>query len=219
MKAMILAAGKGERMRPLTDDTPKPLLKVAGLSLIVRQVQALATAGISELVINTGIMGEQIHEQLGNGERYGVTIQYSVENGNPLETAGGIIKALPLLDSDTFIVTNADVVTDFDYTELRLDADKTAHLVLVENPKHHPEGDFGLKNGLIHYNTEKKYTFSGIGIYHRHFFDGYIEGVRPLAPLIRQASKSDQVSGELFQGYWNDVGTQDRLEKANRDLL
>ena len=218
MRAMILAAGHGKRMRPLTDTIPKPLLEVAGIPLIVRQINSLVKAGINELVINTGRLGEQIQQRLGNGTAYGATIQYSIEGEQPLETAGGIIQALPLLGSDSFIVTNADIVTDFDYSRLRPGADTDATLVMVSNPTHHPEGDYGLEHGRIMTKAATRYTFSGIGLYHNRFFRDLELGSHPLAPLIRTAADKNRVHGILYNGYWNDVGTPERLKNANQFL-
>ena len=167
-------------------------------------------------MINTGRLGEQIQQRLGNGTVYGATIQYSIEGEQPLETAGGIIQALPLLGGGSFIVTNADIVTDFDYSRLRLDADTDATLVMVNNPAHHPEGDFGLEHGCIMTKAATRYTFSGIGLYHNRFFRGLEPGSLPLAPLIRTAADKNRVHGILHNSYWNDIGTPERLKNANQ---
>jgi len=213
MKAMILAAGRGERMRPLTDTTPKPLLSVGSKSLIEYHLHALHTAGISEVVINHAWLGEQIETLLGNGSRYGVNITYSREGEQALETGGGIFKALPLLGDAPFIVTNADIWTDFDYARLPTRLDGLAHLVLVDNPEHHPDGDFVLKEQMVSANGEGRLTFSGIGVYSAALFEGVKETVFPLAPLLRSAMQNGQVSGEHHTGHWSDVGTPKRLEE------
>ena len=231
MKAMILAAGRGERMRPLTDDTPKPLLAVAGKSLIERHIEALVTAGFTELVINHAWLGEKIEEVLGDGARFGAIISYSPEGDQGLETGGGIFRALPLLSGDggddPFLVINGDVVTDFDFSSLahlgqtpfdNFLQDNLAHLVLVPNPDFHPEGDFSLEEGMVKSTGNSQYTFSGIGIYHPRLFAGCRENIFPLAPLLRGAMNQGQVSGELFNGLWVDVGTRERLIEASQAL-
>ena len=195
MKAMILAAGRGERMRPLTDTTPKPLLRVGGKALIEYHIEALVAAGIDELVINHAHLGAQIEAYLGDGSRYGASIIYSAE-GTALETGGGIFKVLPLLGEGPFIVTNADVWSDFDYAHLRQRAVDHAHLVLVDNPAHHPHGDFTLKQGQIVEQAGERLTFSGIGIYRAALFAGCVAGAFKLAPLLREAIHAGRVSGE-----------------------
>ncbi|MEM6998271.1 MAG: N-acetylmuramate alpha-1-phosphate uridylyltransferase MurU [Pseudomonadota bacterium] len=219
MKAMILAAGRGERMRPLTDKVPKPLLEVAGKALIVYQIEALEATGVKYIVINTGYLGDQIQYELGTGSSFGVHIQYSVEGDNILETAGGIINALPLLGDDPFIVTNADIYTDFDYGSLPKQLDFDAHLVLVNNPGHNPEGDFALKDGCIINDGIDKLTYSGIGLFHPHFFKNSNPGRAPLAPLLRQSAQANRLSGQHFMGQWNDIGTPERLNSLNTDLV
>lgn len=213
MKAMILAAGRGKRMRPLTDHTPKPLLKVGAYTLIEHHIQRLANNDITEIVINTAWLGEKIHAYLGNGQALGVNIAYSHEN-EALETAGGIINALPLLGDAPFLVVNGDVFSDFALPAKQFP--QPAHLVLVNNPEHNPNGDFGLNGHLVTETSEKRYTFSGIGYYHPSFFAGCKPGVAPLAPLLRQAMQTQQVSGELHTGEWNDVGTPERLDALNQ---
>ncbi len=215
---MILAAGRGERMRPLTDLTPKPLLEVRGRALIEYHIEALAAAGITELVINHGWLGKQIPQRLGDGSRYGVEIQYSAEPPDALETGGGIVQALPLLGGDPFIVVNGDIFTDYPFVELttRKMKDLTpAHLVLVDNPLHHQEGDFVLQGERV---TEyggsggnPQLTYSGIAIIHPSLFDGVALGRFPLAPLLFQAVDRGELSGEHYQGSWSDVGTPERL--------
>ncbi len=209
---MILAAGRGERMRPLTDSKPKPLLEVRGKPLIVYHLEALRRAGFDDIVINLSWLGEQIRDLLGGGERFGVGISYS-EEPEALETAGGILQALPLL-GERFIVVNADVFTDYDFTHLRR-FELDAQLVLVENPPHNARGDFSLANGLIGNRGTELYTFGGIAAYRREFFDGLAPGKRALAPLLRAAADEGRVGGELFRGGWDDIGTVERLDALN----
>lgn len=218
MKAMILAAGRGDRLRPLTDEIPKPLLKVAGISLIEYHLQNLARAGYKEVIVNTAWLAEKIHQQLGNGERYGVTIIYSDE-GKALETAGGIINALPLLGNEPFLVVNGDIWCDFDFSSLPdLKPEMQSHLILVNNPEHNPDGDFSLHNGLIKNTGESMHTFSGIGLYRPEFFAGQPSGPLPLAPIIRNKCHHDLVSGELYAGRWTDVGSVERLHDLEQQL-
>lgn len=217
MLAMILAAGRGERMRPLTDKVPKPLLEIAGKALIIYQIEALASAGIEELVINTGHLGAQIRDRLGSGETFGVRIHYSDEGDEPLETAGGIIKVLALLGDAPFIVTNADIYTDFDYRSLPRQLDDDAHLVLVNNPPHNPEGDFALVEGRVLQQAEQKLTYSGIGLFQPRFFKNCKSGKVPLAPLLHQSAQANRLSGQHFMGCWNDIGTPERLLEINKN--
>ena len=216
MKAMILAAGRGERLRPLTDSTPKPLLKVGGKSLIEYHLDKLAQSGISEVIINTAWLGEQIRQTLGDGEKYGVNIHYSDEGEQALETAGGIIKALPLLGDEPFLIINGDIFTDYVFvqlTEFKLNGE--AHLVMVENPDHNHKGDFALVNGYLQNSGDSLYTYSGIGIYTKQFFAGYPEGVTALAPILKEKIAQKKVSGELYKNAWTDVGTKERLQQLN----
>lgn len=215
---MILAAGRGERMRPLTDEIPKPLIPVAGKSLIERHIEALVAAGIDEIVINHAWLGNKIEDTLGDGARFGARISYSPEGEQGLETGGGIFHALPLLGSDPFLVVNGDVIMDMDFRNLLQQPKGLAHLVLVPNPAHHPEGDFCLKDSRVYSEGSPKYTFSGVGIYHPHLFATCQGGTFPLAPLLRQAMEQRLVTGELFQGLWLDVGTVERLAQAE-DVL
>ena len=225
MKAMILAAGRGERMRPLTDRSPKPLLPVGGQPLIVWHIRRLAAAGLREIVINHAWLGEQIEQTLGDGARYGVHIAYSRE-GTGLETAGGIATALPLLGDAPFMVINGDILTDADLPTLidcagRLDGvEQLAHLLLVANPAHHPQGDFGLcADGRLSPDTAHgtPLTFSGIGLYHPALFADTPAGKpAPLAPLLRAAMARGQISGRRHDGLWLDVGTAERLAEADR---
>lgn len=220
MKAMILAAGKGERMRPLTLSTPKPLLPVAGVPLIEYHLRALAAAGFREVVINHAWLGEQIEAALGDGQRWGVSIRYSAE-GQPLETGGGIFQALPLLGEEPFLVVNGDIWTDYDFATLRRPLAGLAHLVMVDNPAHHPTGgDFCLENGLLHDGQPgaATLTYSGISVLHPQLFRDCAGGAFKLAPLLREAMAQGQVSGEHMHGQWIDVGTVERLAQVE-DLL
>ena len=222
---MILAAGLGERMRPLTDHTPKPLLMAGGKSLIVWQIERLRAAGFGELVINHAHLGQQIEDVLGDGTGFGVRIQYSDE-GRPLETAGGIATALPWLGDAPFLVTNGDVYAEYDYVRLRSvlaamadDPARLAHLVLVDNPAHHPQGDFCLHAGQVQETGTPRLTFSGIGCYRPELFSGLRPGEKAkLAPLLKAAMVEGRVSGEHFSGRWEDVGTPERLAALDQEL-
>jgi len=216
---MILAAGRGERMRPLTDTVPKPLLRIGGQTLIERHVHALARAGITELVINHAWLGEQIEKALGNGEAYGVSIRYSPEGDASLETGGGIMNALPLLGSEPFLVVNADIWTDFPFDSLPLQPDGNAHLVMVENPQHHPDGDFSLSEGRLSRSGPAMLTFSGIGVYRPELFADCSPGAFPLGPVLRTLMDAGQVSGERYTGSWFDIGTPERLDAVNRVII
>ncbi|MBQ0841289.1 MAG: nucleotidyltransferase family protein [Gammaproteobacteria bacterium] len=211
MKVMILAAGRGERMGRLTDHCPKPLLQVAGRALIEHHILALKAQGFSQLVINVAYLGKQIKDALGNGERWGVHIEYSDEGNQALETGGGIFKALPLLGEAPFLLLNADVWTDFPYESLRNKTDKNIHLVLVNNPAHNLKGDFSLIANRVELATSEWLTYSGVGVFNPTIFANEEAGVFPLAPLIRESISRHQVSGELYQGEWIDVGTPERL--------
>ncbi|WP_347928161.1 N-acetylmuramate alpha-1-phosphate uridylyltransferase MurU [Pseudomonas helvetica] len=215
MKAMILAAGKGERMRPLTLTTPKPLVRVGGVPLIEYHLRALAAAGFSEVVINHAWLGQQIEDYLGDGSRYGLSIQYSSE-GEPLETGGGIFRALPLLGDEAFVVVNGDIWTDYDFTALRQPMAGLAHLVLVDNPDHHPSGDFSLVDGQVRDGQPgtQTLTYSGIAVLHPKLFAACVDGAFKLAPLLRDAMAQGQVSGEQLRGHWIDVGTHERLAQV-----
>jgi len=221
MIAMILAAGRGERMRPLTDHTPKPLLEVGGKPLVVWHIENLVQAGIRELVINHAHLGAQIEKALGDGSRFGAHIRYSSE-GKALETAGGIAYALHLLGDEPFAVINGDIWCDYDFALLlpcaaRIRQDN-AHLVLVNNPAHHPIGDFGLHDGRVT-ETVPKLTFSGIGLYQPALFEHIARGNKvPLAPLLRKQIALGKVSGEHYQGSWVDIGTPQRLEQLDKEL-
>ena len=223
MKAMILAAGLGNRMRPLTLHTPKPLLEVGGKPLIVWHIEKLQKIGVTEIVINTAWLGEKLANALGDGSQFGVNILWSHE-GEGLETAGGIINALPLLGDEPFILVNGDVWTTMDFASL-LDVqlgEQQAHLVLVENPPQHLKGDFILSNGLAYTFEQEKLgealTYSGIAVLHPRMFVGLENGKRPLAPLLKQAMQQQQVSAEKLQGIWVDVGTPERLEQLDQQI-
>lgn len=219
--ALILAAGKGERMRPLTNTTPKPLLKVGNKALIEYQIEKLVTAGITNIVINQGWLGHQLPDALGDGSRYGVSIQYSDEQmyAEPLETAGGLVKALPLLGRELFAVVNGDVWTDYDYAQLPHSIDGLAHLVLVDNPPHNPDGDFSLANKQVLTEGVNRLTFSGIGVYSSSLFADLSLDRRALAPILRNAMLAGQVTGEHHEGLWQDIGTPERLQAINDSLL
>lgn len=247
MKAMILAAGRGERMRPLTDDLPKPLLSVGGRPLIEWHLLALARAGLREVVINHAWLGAKIVAALGDGARFGVSIRYSDEGGTALETGGGIFKALPWLGPDPFVVVNADVWTDFDHARRPvLDADALAALVLVPNPPQHPQGDFALRprrsvtaaaapaavaasqgpgpvaaalaDVVADPAAEPRHTFSGIGVYRPEFFAGCAPGKFPMLPLFRAAAAAGRLRGSLYRGQWSDIGTPQRLRELDERL-
>jgi MurNAc alpha-1-phosphate uridylyltransferase len=219
MKAMILAAGKGERLRPLTLHTPKPLVRAAGIPLIEYHVRALAAAGFTELVINHAWLGQQIEDYLGDGTRFGVRIAYSAE-GEPLETGGGIFKALPLLGDQPFVLVNGDIFTDYPFAELRRPLTGLAHLVLVDNPGHHVTGDFCLQAGQVSdaQPGQDNLTYSGMAVLSPALFAGCQSGAFKLAPLLRTAMAEGQVSGERFAGCWVDVGTHERLAEVERLL-
>ena len=220
MKAMILAAGRGSRMQPLTDHTPKPLLDVGGKPLIVWQIEKLANAGFKDIIINIEWLGDQIPKALGDGSKFGINLHYSNEQQDgALETAGGIIKALPLLGDKPFLVTNGDVWCDYHYSNHDpIKKDDLAHLVLVNNPKHHSEGDFSLQKNRVSEEGDHKYTFSGIGYYHPDLFKSLAQSSRPLGPLLRATMNDNKVSGELFDGDWRDIGTPERLNDLNLKL-
>jgi N-acetyl-alpha-D-muramate 1-phosphate uridylyltransferase len=214
---MILAAGRGERLRPITDTTPKPLLRVRGQPLIERHVIALARAGMERIVVNLAWLGARISDYLGDGARYGVKIVYSEEKPRALETAGGIFRALPHLGPGPFAVVNGDVYTNFPFETLEIAADHDAHLVLVPNPTQHPEGDFGLERGRALAAAANRFTFSGIALYRSGFFAGCSDGVFPLKPLLLRSMAAERCSAELFTGVWEDIGTPERLQALNEE--
>lgn len=222
MKAMILAAGRGERLRPLTDQTPKPLIQAGPKRLIEYLIDKLVAAGFDDLVINYAHLGQQFPQTLGDGSRYGARIQYSPEQHGGLETAGGIINALPLLGSEPFLVVNGDIWTDFDFAALNdfeLAADAVCHLVLVDNPPHNPGGDFGLDtNDRLTSSANEKWTFSGIGIYRPDMFAGLSTAKRALKPLFDKAIAAGRISGQLYHGDWSDIGTIERLQDLEQQL-
>lgn len=223
LRAMILAAGRGERMRPLSDRVPKPLVAVAGRPLVVHLIERLARAGVREIVINVSHLGERIERALGSGGSFGVHIEYSREEA-PLETAGGVAQALPLLGDEPFIVANGDVYCDFDFARLADPAaaigrgEALAHLVLVDNPGHHPAGDFSLRDGVVGEGAPRL-TFSGIGVYSPALFAPVPRGRRcPIARLLAPAIAEGRVRGEHHRGLWVDVGTPERLAALERLL-
>lgn len=223
MKAMILAAGRGERMRPLTDHTPKPLLQAGGKPLIVWHIERLVRAGITDLVINHAHLGAQIEDALGDGSQFGAQITFSPE-ATALETAGGIAFALPLLGSEPFVVINGDIYCDYDFSGLPVAAARmgqsqdTAHLILVDNPTHHLNGDFGLQGERVS-DGVPKLTFSGIGVYRPALFAHIARGSKaPLGPLLREQIALGKVSGEHHRGTWVDVGTPQRLQDLDKQL-
>ncbi|MEW5755076.1 MAG: N-acetylmuramate alpha-1-phosphate uridylyltransferase MurU [Pseudomonadota bacterium] len=218
MRAMILAAGRGERMRPLTDVRPKPLLPVGGRALIEYHLLALRAIGIEEIVINHAWLGNVIEEALGDGERYGVRIQYSPEPAGGLETGGGIYQALPLLGKRPFIIVNGDIWTDYSFQALPKEPDGLAHLVLVNNPLHNPSGDFYLQGAKLVDNSSLRLTYSGIGVYRPEMFADCQPGRFPLAPILRRYISQGLISGEHYTGQWYDIGTPERLEELNKSL-
>lgn len=215
--AMILAAGRGERLRPHTDKHPKPLLHLGGRPMIAYHLDALAEAGFTDVVINQGWLGEQLPPALGDGSRWGLRICYSPEGYPALETGGGIFNALPLLGDAPFVVINGDVWTDYPLTNLPA-LEKRAHLVLIDNPAHNAQGDFHLAGKKIQAQGAPCLTYSGIGVYSPRLFAGCSPGAFPLAPLLRSAIAADQVSGEYFSGNWVDVGTPERWQNLNQAL-
>lgn len=227
MKAMILAAGLGTRMRPLTDRMPKPMLQVAGMPLIEHHVRHCVSAGITEIVINHAYLGEQIEQYLGDGSRFGCAIQYSRE-GEPLDTGGGIFRALPLLCNEElgdkpFIAMNADVWTDYPLEQLlNISLEKhsmLAHLVMTVNPPQHPNGDFYLRDGLLGETGEgSKLTWTGLRVINPALFAGCTDGVFSVVPLLKRAMSEGRVSGECYGGRWFDIGTPERLRQINELL-
>ncbi|MDX1706597.1 N-acetylmuramate alpha-1-phosphate uridylyltransferase MurU [Pseudidiomarina sp.] len=225
MRAMILAAGRGQRMRPLTDHLPKPLLSVRGQPLIVHHLSKLAAVGVEDVVINHAWLGQKIEAYLGDGQQFGLQIHYSPEPSGGLETAGGIIRALPLLGNEPFWVINGDIFTDLDFSELpdALPVDRDAHLLMVENPGHNRDGDFAVVDGLLRMRDDgqKNYTFSGIGLYHPAFFADYQAGesrVLALRPLIEKRLSQQRILAHVITAGWTDVGTPERLQQLERRL-
>lgn len=231
MKALILAAGLGERMRPLTNTTPKPLLKAGAKPLIAWQLEKLAAIGVDEVVINTSWLAEQFQETLGDGSRWGLKLRYSYEGGTPLETGGGMWNAMPLLGDAPFIAVNGDIWSDYDFARLPKAFDGDAHIVLVDNPGHNTHGDFSLRDdGAVESDGPHRLTFAGIGVYRPSLFDrwreiiGDVQGADEtpprfkLAPLLRAAMKQGRVTGGLHNGLWTDVGTPERLAQLDAEL-
>jgi MurNAc alpha-1-phosphate uridylyltransferase len=216
MIAMILAAGRGERLRPITDETPKALVEVRGRSLLERHLDRMKGAGVETVVINLGWLGEHILTRVGGGQAYGVDVVYSPEGDNVLETGGGIQRALPLLGSAPFLVVNADITTDMPLPPGGLGDDDLCHLVLVPTPAHKAQGDFDLRGDRVVESEHPALTFSGVAIYRPEFFDGCEPGRFPLAPLLKAAARAGKVKGSLYEGFWEDVGTPERLAMLNR---
>ncbi|WOH37191.1 nucleotidyltransferase family protein [Thalassotalea fonticola] len=226
MKAMILAAGRGERMKPLTDNCPKPLLKVAGISLIEHHLNNLKAAGITDIIINHAWLGKQIEEYFDDGKKFGVSIKYSAELDGALETAGGIVKALPLLGNKPFLIVNGDIYCQYPFKQLPvLKEGELAHLILVKNPEHNRQGDFAFSNGKsndkLKWGKEltNKYTYSGIGLYQPKLFANMKIEKAPLAPILIEAMKKDGITGSLYPGLWSDIGTPERLAQINKQIM
>jgi len=216
MMAMILAAGRGERLRPLTDQVPKSLIEVRGQSLLEMHLEKLRDAGIETVVINLGWLGEQIVACVGAGTAFGLEVIYSPEGDNILETGGGIHKALPVLGSDPFLVVNADIYTDMPIPDVTLGIDTLGHLVMVPTPDYRDHGDFSLRDGLVRNDVAPTLTFSGVAIYRPEFFDGCEAGRFPLAPMLREAADAGRLTGAVYEGLWADIGTPERLDAINR---
>ena len=215
MIAMILAAGRGERLRPLTDSLPKSLVEVRGQSLLERHLENIRKAGITDVVINLGWLGAQIMERIGSGGAYGVNVVYSPEGDNILETGGGIHRALPMLGTDPFLVVNADTYTDMPVPALELGDEQTGHLVLVPNPDYRERGDFSLAGGVIGNSGDVMHTFSGVAVYRPEFFAGCEAGRFSIVPILREAADAGMLRGSLYEGLWVDVGTPERLAALN----
>ena len=215
MRALIFAAGRGERMRPLSDTTPKPLLEVGGKRLIEWHLENLAAAGVLRVVINTSHLAEQFPAALGDGSRWGLHIDYSYEGPHPLETGGGMVNALPLLGDAPFIAVNGDIHTDFDFSALPQNPVGLAHLVMIDNPVHHPDGDFVLRDGLLHDEPSPRLTFAGIGVYRPALVADAQPGIFSIVPILRAAMREAKVSGQHFRGEWADAGTPQRLAELN----
>ena len=218
MRAMILAAGRGERLRPLTDERPKPLVEAGGKPLIEWHLDRLARAGFREVVINVSHLGERLREAIGDGGRWGVNVHYSEEPPGALETGGGIIQALPLLGAAPFLVVNGDIWTTYPFAGLRGIKCDQAHLVLVPNPASNPAGDFALEAARVRNAGEPSWTFSGIAVYHPRFFDGCEPGRYSVVPRLREIIDRRLVTGEIFTGAWHDAGTLERLQDLRREL-
>ncbi len=218
MIAMILAAGRGERLRPVTDTTPKALVEVHGASLLERHLQTIKASGIDTVVINLGWLGEKIVDRIGSGSRYGLDVVYSPEGDNVLETGGGILRALPMLGDGPFLVINADICTEMNLPVDTSLATDLAHLVLVPRPEHLKKGDFELDDGRVRNATKPRLTFSGVALYRPAFFARCTPGRFSLAPMLHAAADIDRLSGSLYRGFWTDVGTPDRLAELHADI-
>jgi MurNAc alpha-1-phosphate uridylyltransferase len=219
MKAMILAAGRGERLRPLSDHTPKPLLSVGQTTLIEHLIMRLKDAGFNYIVINLAHLGNQIVCKLGDGHDLGITIQYSWESPKALETGGGIFNALPLLGNEPFVLVNGDIWTDYPFSQLQFVPDGLAHLVLVDNPSYSPSGDFSLDKGRVYNNGKKMLTYGCISVLKPELFNSCQRGSFPLGPLFRKACDLNQVTGEYYQGHWHNIGTPEQLKQLDIELL
>jgi MurNAc alpha-1-phosphate uridylyltransferase len=215
---MILAAGRGERLKPLTDQVPKPLVEVGGEPLIARHLERLADAGFREIVINLSHLGEQIEEAIGDGGRFGARVHYSREPEGALETGGGIFQALELLGTGPFAVVNGDIYTDYPFSRLRAVKCDSAHLVLVPNPPHNPGGDFAIEGARIANSGREMGTFSGVAVYHPRFFADAKPGRYSVVPMLRETIERRVVTGEWHLGTWSDVGTPERLEELRSEL-
>jgi MurNAc alpha-1-phosphate uridylyltransferase len=217
-RALIFAAGRGERMRPLTDATPKPLLEAGGKRLIEWHLQGLARAGVREVVVNTSHLAEQFPEALGDGSRWNLRIHYSHEGPEPLETGGGMLHALPLLGAAPFIAVNGDIFTDFDFSTLPQNPHGLAHLIVVDNPPQHPHGDFVLRDGLLHDAVSPRLTFAGVGVYRPELLAGQAPGKFGIAPILRAAMRAGRIGGLHHRGAWFDIGTPQRLADLDARL-
>jgi len=217
MIAMILAAGRAERLRPLTDTTPKALIDVHGQSLLEWHLENLCNAGVKDVVINLGWLGEQITERIGSGSEYGLNVIYSDEGHNVLETGGGIRKALPFLGNDPFLVVNADIFTEMPLPQITLGDNALGHLVLVPKPDYRAEGDFDLDGDLVRNGDTPALTYSGVSVYRPEFFDGSKPGRFSIVPMMRTVADAGRLQGSLYEGAWADIGTPERLEAARQE--
>jgi len=213
--AMILAAGRGERLRPVTENVPKSLVEVNGQTLLERHLQSLAKGGVETVVINLGWLGDQITERIGSGGEFGLNVVYSQEGDNTLETGGGIYRALPALGADPFLVINADIYTDMPLPDMQLGDDDMAHLVCVPVPEDKTSGDFAIVDGRIRNDGEPMFTFSGVSVYRPDFFTDCAPGRFSVVPMLRAAADADRISGSIYSGLWRDVGTPERLAELN----
>ena len=213
-----MAAGRGERMRPITDKLPKPLVPVAGKPLIVHHLERLAAAGVRDVVVNLSWLGDQIRAALGDGGEYRLSISYSQEPAEPLETGGGIFKALPLLGPGPFLVVNGDTWSDIDYSRLALEEGANGRIVLVPNPTHNLRGDFGIDGDVVVDRQTDRFTYSGVGVYRPEFFDGCSPGRFPMLPLLKRAIAARVLRGEIHRGEWCDVGTPERLATLDAEV-